>query len=190
MIKEYYFPTPIYLKDLNNNLHKEIEKKILQLKKDEEGIIGTNVNGWHSSRNMHLKKEYLPLIDELMTMQKEIYLDQHLDREPKIGNMWANINYKEGYNRTHTHPNSVWSGVYYVKTSKNSGNLYLEDPRPGSTLIYPKYKPNNKRELWKHVSYTPKNNRIIMFPGWLPHGVESNFSDDIRISVSFNFIQK
>jgi ectoine hydroxylase-related dioxygenase (phytanoyl-CoA dioxygenase family) len=31
--------------------------------------------------------------------------------------------------------------------------------------------------------------RIIMFPAWLWHSVEPNQSDDIRISVSFNFIQ-
>jgi len=28
-----------------------------------------------------------------------------------------------------------------------------------------------------------------MFPAWLWHSVEPNQSDDIRISVSFNFIQ-
>ena len=50
MIKEYYFPTPIYLKDLNNNLHKEIEEKVIQLQKEDAGIIRTNVNGWHSSK--------------------------------------------------------------------------------------------------------------------------------------------
>jgi uncharacterized protein (TIGR02466 family) len=32
--------------------------------------------------------------------------------------MWANINPPGGYNRAHTHPNSLWSGVYYVKDSK------------------------------------------------------------------------
>jgi hypothetical protein len=28
-----------------------------------------------------------------------------------------------------------------------------------------------------------------MFPSWLEHCVEMNESDDIRISVSFNFLQ-
>ena len=35
----------------------------------------------------------------------------------------------------------------------------------------------------------PKEGRIIMFPFYLWHSVEPNLSDDIRISVSFNFIQ-
>jgi len=29
-----------------------------------------------------------------------------------------------------------------------------------------------------------------MFPSWVIHCVDSNESDDIRISVSFNFLQK
>ena len=39
-------------------------------------------------------------------------------------------------------------------------------------------------------SYEPLEGRIIMFPSWLWHCVEPNESNDIRISVSFNFLQK
>ena len=39
--------------------------------------------------------------------------------------IWANINNKEDYNISHTHPYSHYSGVYYVKVPKNSGNLYF-----------------------------------------------------------------
>ena len=38
--------------------------------------------------------------------------------------------------------------------------------------------------------YDPLEGRILMFPAWLWHCVEPNESNDIRISVSFNFIQK
>jgi hypothetical protein len=32
--------------------------------------------------------------------------------------------------------------------------------------------------------------RLIMFPAWLNHCVDPNQSNEIRISVSFNFMQK
>ena len=35
-----------------------------------------------------------------------------------------------------------------------------------------------------------KQVRLIMFPAWLMHCVDPNESNDIRISVSFNFLQK
>ena len=44
--------------------------------------------------------------------------------------------------------------------------------------------------LWKEVHVDPLEGRIIIFPAWLWHGVEPNESNDIRISVSFNFLQK
>jgi ectoine hydroxylase-related dioxygenase (phytanoyl-CoA dioxygenase family) len=31
---------------------------------------------------------------------------------------------------------------------------------------------------------------LIMFPAWLWHCVEENKSNDVRISVSFNFVQE
>ena len=43
--------------------------------------------------------------------------------------------------------------------------------------------------LWREVHLEPQENRAIMFPAWLWHTVEPNESNDIRISVSFNFIQ-
>jgi uncharacterized protein (TIGR02466 family) len=54
--------------------------------------------------------------------------------------------------------------------------------------------PNRKegkppKHLWRDVKLDPIPGRIIMFPAWLWHSVEFNQSDDIRISISFNFIQ-
>ena len=45
-------------------------------------------------------------------------------------------------------------------------------------------------ELWREVQYEPVAGRCIMFPSWLWHEVKPNQSNDIRISVSFNFLQR
>jgi len=44
--------------------------------------------------------------------------------------------------------------------------------------------------LWRETHYEPKAGRLIMFPSWVTHCVDPNESNDIRISVSFNFLQK
>ena len=122
---------------------------------------------------------------------KTIYEQEHLDSEPYLGNMWANINPPGGSNRAHIHPNSLWSGVYYVKAPQNSGQLKIEDPRSVALMTRPKQKdvPKPDRLLREH-HYEPKTGRLIMFPSWLNHCVDPNNSNDIRISVSFNFMQK
>ena len=44
--------------------------------------------------------------------------------------------------------------------------------------------------LYRENQYEPKAGRCIMFPSWVTHCVDPNKSDDLRISVSFNFLQK
>ncbi len=193
MIKEYFFPTIIYVKDIPNpkELNSYLEKHIVEWSRQDKGVSKTNVNGWHSQTDMNHKKEYEPLIKELFTMQNEIIQEERLDIEPKLGNMWANINYPGGYNQMHLHPNSLFSGAYYIKASPNSGRLGLMDPRPGVQQNMPPRKPGKlPRELWRDAYYEPVPGRIIMFPSWMWHKVEINKSNDTRISVSFNFIMR
>ena len=189
MIKEQFFPTTIYGKDIQLD-NETLSNHIIHWSKQDPGVKKTNMNGWHSKPEMHLKSEYQQLVQELYKMQEEIYQEEWLDRRPKLGNMWANINYSGGYNRPHVHPNCLFSGVYYVKANKNSGVFVANDPRPGIQTIMPIRKSGRPpKHLWREVHLEPIPGRIIMFPAWLWHCVEPNQSNDIRISVSFNFIQ-
>ena len=193
MITEHHFPTMIYIKDFpdSEKLNKYLEPKIIQWSQQDKGEQKTNAGGWHSTTNMNQKKEYDPLTKELFNMQEEIYQKENLGRKPVLGNMWANINYPKCFNRPHIHPNSLFSGVYFVKTPQNSGNLMLYDPRPGVQMTMPNRKEGKvSPEFWREVHYEPKAGRCIMFPAWLWHEVKPNESNQTRISVSFNFLQR
>ena len=190
LLKEQFFPTTVYGKDLqldNNTL----AQHIIQWSQQGQGLKKTNMNGWHSTTDMHTKPEYKMLVDELYQMQHEIFQEEWLDRKPMLGNMWANINYSGGYNRPHVHPNCLFSGVYYVKTQPQCGELIVDDPRPGIQIMMPTRKPGQPpKHLWRKAHIEPIQGRLIMFPAWLWHCVEPNQSNDMRISVSFNFIQQ
>ena len=189
MIKEQFFPTTIYGKDIQLD-NETLSNHIIHWSKQDPGVKKTNMNGWHSTTDMHLKPEYKQLVQELYKMQEEIYQEEWLDRKPKLGNMWANINYLGGYNRPHVHPNCLFSGVYYVKANKNSGVFVANDPRPGTQTMMPARKQGRPpKHLWREVHLEPIPGRIIMFPAWLWHCVEPNQSNEPRISISFNFIQ-
>jgi len=189
MITEYFFPTLVHGKDvqLNNN---ELAQDIINWSNQDKGVSKTNYKGWHSTTDMSTKPEYQLLVNELFKMQQEIYEKEHLDRQPRLGNMWANINPPGGMNQPHIHPNALFSGVYYVKSNPQAGRLKIYDPRPGAQINMPTRKPGDPgKDLWRDANIEPIPGRIIMFPAWLWHSVEPNQSDDIRISVSFNFIQ-
>jgi uncharacterized protein (TIGR02466 family) len=189
MIKEQFFPTTVYGKDIKLD-NQMLANEIVMWSKKDKGVIKTNMNGWHSQTNMHTFPQFKPLVDALYEMQNEVYKEEWLDRKPLLGNMWANINYPGGYNRPHVHPNCLFSGVYYVKSQPGAGQLVVNDPRPGiQTMMPTRVKGQPPKHLWREAHIDPVPGRIIMFPAWLWHCVEPNQSNDIRISVSFNFIQ-
>ena len=192
MIRELHFPTPIYIADIKHpTLNQELERDIIAWADRDKGITRTNVQGWHSTIDMQEKPQFKKLVDMLYACQKTIYDQEHLDSEPYLGNMWANINPPGGMNRAHQHPNSLWSGVYYIKAEKNSGNLKIDDPRAAASMVRPRQKSDKvPSRLWRETHYEPAAGRCIMFPSWVMHCVDPNESNDIRISVSFNFLQK
>ena len=197
MNREILFPTPVYFKMVKDpqKLNKYLFPLIKAWSKKDKSEEKTNAGGgWHSPIDMNHKKEYQPLTDELFNMQEEIYKDYGMEPKPGLGNMLANINYPGSYNKQHIHPNSQWSGVYYVQVPKNSGRLFVEDPRPGPNHLLPRRVKEIPRALWHVVIYPAIEGQMVMFPAWLPHGVEMNESKEKeeegwRVSVSFNFIQ-
>ena len=192
MFRDLLFPTPIYIADIEHpTLNQELERDIVAWSKQDKGITRTNVQGWHSTTNMHELPQFKKLVDMLYECQRTVYQQEHYESEPFLGNMWANINPPGGMNRAHQHPNSLWSGVYYIKEPKNTGHLKIDDPRASAAMSRPRQKSNNlPPRLYRETHYEPIAGRCIMFPSWLMHCVDPNNSNDIRISVSFNFLQK
>ena len=192
MFRELHFPTPIYIADIKHpTLNQELERDIINWSNENKGVVRTNIKGWHSSTNMHELPEYQNLVRMLYECQKTIYQQEHYESEPFLGNMWANINPPGGMNRAHIHPNSLWSGVYWIKTPENCGDLKIDDPRSSAAMCRPRQKQGEMpARLLRETHYKPIAGRCIMFPSWLMHCVDPNESNDIRISVSFNFMQK
>ena len=189
MIREEFFPTSVYGKDVKLD-NDRLAQHIIDWSNQDQGVQKTNYKGWHSTTDMANKGEYQLLVNELNTMCKEVFNEEWLDREPVLGNMWANINPKDGLNQPHIHPNSLFSGVYYIKSNPQAGRLKISDPRPGAQIVMPvRLEGQPPKHLWRDANLDPFPGRIIMFPAWLWHSVEPNQSNDIRISVSFNFIQ-
>ena len=169
---------------------------------DKEGIVRSNVKqvgSWHSTTDMAARAEYAKLVEMVIASAQVIFddLGYEPDSEPFVDNMWANINPKFAYNRSHTHPNVLWSGVYYVQSNQDSGRIFFSDPRSQAQALTPRYTSGQQRkpEVWSEVHYQPIEGRMILFPAWLVHEVEPNLSDKEasegdRISISFNIGQR
>ncbi|HTN41156.1 MAG TPA: TIGR02466 family protein [Asticcacaulis sp.] len=108
-------------------------------------------------------------------------------RKLKLDSMWINILEPMGHHSSHIHPHSVISGTFYVSIPEGASALRLEDPRLGLMMNAPLRKASGKPEHQNFVCATPLAGTVLMWESWLRHEVPINLSDDVRISVSFNY---
>jgi len=77
------------------------------------------------------------------------------------------------------------SGTYYYQTSGDDGDIVFRTPNPFVELeLFPL-----GGTVDKLYNIKPKVGKIVLFPGWLSHKVESNITDNDRISISFNYLR-
>jgi uncharacterized protein (TIGR02466 family) len=205
LVAESYFPTLILFRDLPNaaELNGALKPAIYAWRDaDPAGIVRSNVaqaGSWHSGLDMGSRPQFAMLVGEIQAHAESLFADLGYDPafRPWLSNMWANIHPRHGYNRSHMHPNALWSGVYYVQSPPRSGRILFADPRAqalNNRPFYPADRPTPPLG-WTEVYYEAIEGRILFFPAWLRHEVEPNLSDlegdaGDRISVSFNFTQQ
>ena len=192
------FATPLYSADLNLNLTnlEHFCKKHQQ--KNKEGEQKSNNGGYQSNFILPHKGPLDPLIKEIET-NANVFAKQFLNKKliQKIDSIWMNTNSYKDSNRVHSHPGSTISGVYYVKTPSNAGNIAFQHPAmeilghyynsmsalPGEINEPEEYGQFNTSS----VVCPAKENVLYLFPSWLMHFVESNMNKtEERISISFN----
>lgn len=204
LVREFYFPTPIYYSDLPDaELLNDAIKPHIYAWRDEDpaGIVRSNVKrvgSWHSRDDMNRRGEYSSLAAAILAAADTVF--EQLGYDPgsiaAFDNMWANINPRYGLNRSHIHPNVLWSGVYYVQAPANCGRILFADPRAQATVLIPRYAPGTRKpEVWSEVYFEAIAGRLILFPAWLAHEVEPNLAAaegaaGDRISISFNLVQR
>jgi uncharacterized protein (TIGR02466 family) len=187
MILETFFATPIWFEDLNIDNYYLLKYCYDKMEEDPEGAQKSNKGGWQSKDiiNFDELKEFEIKIKECLFSCFED-MGYVTPSEIILDNAWININRKGDRNEIHTHPVSVFSGVYYVKSNDKSGNIRFNRNYSDSFIVNMVDTKESKPLNWSEVFYTPIPGRLLIFPGHIPHMVEENESDDDRISIAFN----
>ena len=102
---------------------------------------------------------------------------------------WVNINGKGSWNACHSHflqsKPILFSGVYYVKVPKNSGEIGFHDPR--SMMASRTLDEEYLNGIAAPVQFVmPQAGHCYYFPSWLEHEVRENESEEDRVSIAFN----
>lgn len=192
------FPTPIAIYDWPDSemLNAALRTIVLAAESGAETLPRSNVGGWHSDPDFIHRTE--PCFEQLRQRIRTL-MGEMTRLTMKPGNHryrlegWANVLRKGQYNSIHVHPNSTWSGVYYVTgnpppiagegVEQFSGKLELIDPRPAASATY-----TIENMMQQRSFFNPPAGAMILFPSWMQHQVHPYFGPDVRISIAFNVL--
>ena len=187
MSVQYVMPIPIYSVECIDNVN-EIQQEIDSVAR---GVGFKHSEGWgqtHYLSDPTFKENFIE-DNKLDTLKKE--LDKHVEKycdelefkkdlfSYRIESSWLSLFQKNSYGHIHDHGSSDISGVYYHKTNGDDGSIFFVSPAPSSSR--PVQICNTR------LTYPPITGGLILFPGWLRHGIETNTTDNTRISLSFNY---
>lgn len=156
--------------------------------------IRSNAGGWQSRGNLLTRSE--PCIVRLKKMMEEtifellgaiVRKDSGERTFTLMFDSWANVCRNGNYNVVHTHPNAMWSIVYYVTSGEPdqsipySGLLELLDPRESANYIQV---PNTVLDARMFIENKP--GRMVVFPSWTKHMVHPFIGEGVRISIACN----
>lgn len=184
------FITPIFKTKLELN-NEGLISYCLKLANTTEGVFPnlSNVGGFQSD----------PIGDEngdIVILKKAVieqagHFAEQLEFKGNLtlDNMWINVNGYKDFNLPHRHPQALISGVYYLNTPKDCGDIVFHNPSgPFMDYTFNKTKVNHYNSVTASThKETAVANTLFLFPGWLEHRVEPNLNKNIaRISISFN----
>ena len=108
-------------------------------------------------------------------------------RRLEIERDWINIFKPGAQEAQHTHDGSLLSCSYYVEAPKDCGCLVLPDPI-ASRKTHREFTKTAGSDLLtrSEVAVEPQPGRLVMFESWMPHYVQCNKSDQVRISIAMN----
>jgi uncharacterized protein (TIGR02466 family) len=174
------------------SMNQELQALILAEEDSYLSLGRSNIGGWHSRPDFLNREE--PAVGALtiwVTWAVSRMVDATAGRGAFKGPLsisaWATICREGAYHAPHSHPDSAWSGVYYVDAGRFNPNrplggvLEFLDPRVGVEAVSTPGDPYGEP-----FRIRPESGLLVVFPSWLYHWVHPYAGQSPRIAVSFN----
>ena len=175
----YLFPTSIIKRSYDKPFLNELEylKTKIDYRDGSDHAFSQSINILELPELKNIKSFIQGTLDYYM---KDI-LDAVERVKPTIS--WVNRQPKGTQHSKHCHPNSILSGVFYLKTT-NSTPITFFNPIPQSQIQI----ETNKFNPFNALSYQANiaDGDVIIFPSTLMHSVSHNHDDEDRYSLAFN----
>jgi len=174
------FPTPVQIYKYENSIEKELKY-----------IEGVEWKQQVANANFKTKDSYLTKHEQLKDLTSffkeciDDYCNTIINSEQRlvITQLWGNKNPKGSKHHEHVHPNSILSGVFYLRQDPKLPPIQFSKSNQESMKLDPrKYNTYNAETFLLPCT----SGELILFPSNLRHSVPVNMGEEERISLSFN----
>jgi uncharacterized protein (TIGR02466 family) len=183
------FQTPIYRTQLTQDFSKKqlsfIDKMKLQSQNEQKTKNKSN-NITSSNKNILDEPVFKKLKQEVELIIKDYFekiISPSNNITPYITQSWLNYTEPGQFHHTHSHGNSLVSGVLYINCHETLDKIkfysYRHDPIVPEVHTFNHF---NSESWWFNV----KTKEVILFPSSLSHGVDVKEGENTRISLAFN----
>tara|TARA_B100001250_G_scaffold388261_1_gene386372 strand:+ start:156 stop:740 length:585 start_codon:yes stop_codon:yes gene_type:complete len=182
------FPTPVYDNKIRGSVFDKVQEEIGDSLSKVDFRFNDSFGDTHFLSDPTFQENYIEKhsLDSLSSVIKQnvenymINIGNTTEIKYRIASSWIAL-FKPGhYGHLHDHGITDISGVYYYKTNGKDGNIFFESPNNNLVSSIP------FNHLSHSVTYDPQEGVLLLFPGWLKHGINKNKTDETRISLSFN----
>jgi uncharacterized protein (TIGR02466 family) len=189
------FPTPVYqnflefrpselkfMIDYVSNLDWASDKDIYEGPNGETTKLEADLLSEPELENLRTKID-----EEVHNFAQSLQIDFSKHGLKRI-NSWGNLQKKGNYIKEHRHNNTQFSGVFYLQTPENSGDIIFTTRN--ATWINSYWEPSltgydDLNSFEKR--FRPQQCGIFLFPAHLDHYVTPSHSEEERYSISFNY---
>jgi uncharacterized protein (TIGR02466 family) len=188
------FPTYIGRVQLPDSeaMNQGLRSLILAEESQYPSVGKSNIGGWHSRADfLHRSDINVAALSAWITWTLRRMICLTTGRDHFVGtasiSAWATVCRAGAYHAPHSHPDSAWSGVYYVDAGAENqdqplgGVLEFLDPRAGAEAV------SAPGDLYgEPFRVRAQSGLLVMFPSWLYHWVHPYAGETPRIAISFN----
>jgi uncharacterized protein (TIGR02466 family) len=154
-----------------------------------------HTNIYQSEHNLEKNEKFEKLSNELQDFINQRLQDDINNNKLKISKLWFVITKKMGIIKKHSHFNSDFSGVFYLKIEESKeidGALIIYNPMKNIEIL----EFSDEKNMFiktvcteKNYTFKPTKNDLIIFNSYLEHSVNNKNTSNIdRISLPFDLI--
>tara|TARA_B100000900_G_scaffold98590_1_gene81513 strand:+ start:473 stop:1078 length:606 start_codon:yes stop_codon:yes gene_type:complete len=182
------FPTHIYTGEISQETHDATLARLADVEWERVPLTNKS-HGMNVSKKLNKPSFGADVISEFELDELHEELGHHIralcdgmgvGMDISGRSSWITQYHKGDYAVQHHHGTSAISMAYYLSSNGMDGDFYFCDHSPARFVPF-------TADMGNLLSIPPKERKLILFPGWMEHGVNQNETDHVRRCLSANF---